>query len=143
MPAAAADWALTLSDPNSQRSSISTIAQQWAQTDSGAARNFVTTIASGPVRDSAIDGLIAVSAQAGKFDPTLLDAYSSPELAQRGVSRAVVQIGRIDPEEAERLIHTYITDEAVRQQTRDQLERMNAVISSSGIVISSGGVILR
>jgi hypothetical protein len=145
-PAAAARWAVALSDSNTQRISLNAIGQSWVQVDADEAGRWVATLASGPARDAALDGFISAAAQTGDFDATLLDGYSSSEARQRGATRAILQIGQFDRAEAERLIDATFADDTTRRQMHDQLDRMGAagaVISSGNVIINSGSILLR
>jgi hypothetical protein len=139
-PAAAARWAMNeISDTRLQTSAISNVASMWAQRDGESAQSWIYSLSSGPARDAAINGYLGAAAQVGQFEPRLLEAYSSDAAGQSGVSSAIVAMARSDPEEARRLLDTYITDPAIRAQTAERLEQSTAV--SSGIIFSNGNLI--
>ena len=140
-PAAAADWAIGLSDSRARTSSLSVIASSWAQGDAVAARQWLYRLNVGPDRDMALNSFISATAQAGEFDPQLLDAYSSDAARQQGAGSAIVQIGRSDPNEAKRLLNVYITDPDLRQRTEEQLARTGGAGVNNGVIISDGGFI--
>jgi hypothetical protein len=81
-----------------------------------------------------------MTAQSGRFDPRLLDSYSSTQAAQNGAANAIRTIGRTNLSEARRLTDAHINDPRLRQQIEDYLARSGGTGSSSG-VISSGGLI--
>lgn len=137
-PAAAARWALDLDDAQLQRNAISNIASVWAQRDAAAAERWLLALSRGPGRDAAADGYIGAAAQVGRFEPRLLEAYSSAAARQRGASRAAVAIARTDPVEAKRVLDTYVTDPAIRAQAEEQLTRTSGAGSAAFI---SNGVI--
>lgn len=140
-PAAAAQWVAESADETVRPQAVQIIAQSWAGRDADEARQWLRGLASGPVRDSALDGYLAVFAAGGRFDTQLLEAYSSDAARQRGASRAIVQLGRSDPEEARRLLDTYVTDAAVRRQTEENLER-SAGTGNNSMFLSSGGIVI-
>ena len=122
-PAAAARWAVTIEDPQMQRSAVTTVASTWAQSDAAGAERWLFGLANGPDRDAAADGYIASAAQTGRFEPRWLDAYSSEQARQEGASRAIVAIGRADPARAEALLDRYVQDPAMRARAEEQLAR--------------------
>lgn len=136
---AAADWAFRLGDERVRTQAVSQAMSTWAARDFDAATQWAMGVASGTRRDSALDGLMSGAAQAGRFEPRLMDAYSNPNGGQTGASRAIVEIGRNDPQEARRLLDAYITDPAVRRQTEAQLARTAG--SGSNPALSLGGLI--
>jgi hypothetical protein len=138
-PAEAARWALTLEDAQLQQSTVSNVASMWTQRDAAAAERWLFGLGAGAGRDAAADGYIGAAAQAGRFEPRLLDAYSSEQARQQGASRAIVAIGRSDPAEARQLLDRYVTDPAVRAETEAQLARSSG--SGSGVFIADGQVI--
>lgn len=126
-PAAAARWALEdISDSDVQTAAMNTIASTWAQRDSVAAERWLFSLGSGPGRDAAADGFLAAAAQVGRFEPRLLEAYSSDQARQRGVSRAITMMARSDPAGATELMDSYLTDPALRAQTEQQIAQMSA-----------------
>lgn len=138
-PAAAGRWAVdSIDDAQLQSTAIVQIASTWAQRDAAAAERWIFSLTSGQSRDAAVNGYLTAAAQVGQFEPHLLDAYSSNAVAQQGASNAIVQIGRTDPEQAERLLELYITDPAVRSEAADSLARSS---NRGGVVISDGNVI--
>jgi hypothetical protein len=56
-PAAAANWALSLSDPTAQSRSISQVMRQWAREDPIAAANWINALPPGGSHDSAVAAL--------------------------------------------------------------------------------------
>jgi len=122
-PTAAGRWALGLEDAEIQRGAINAVVSMWAQRDAAAAERWIFGIANGSQRDAAADGYIDAAAQAGRFEPRLLEAYSSTEKRQQGASRAIVTIGGSDPAQARRLLDTYVTDPAARARIEEQLAR--------------------
>jgi hypothetical protein len=139
-PAAAANWATTLSDPSTQSRSLSQVAQVWAEQDPDAARQWLLGLTSGVARDAALEGYISSAAQRGEFDPRLLDAYSTPQLAQQAAYQAITRIGRTDPAAARQLMNDYITDETMRQRAEEQLARSGG--SSGTTIVSSDGIVI-
>jgi hypothetical protein len=140
-PAAAARWAAEFPDEQVRRQALTIVAQTWATQDAAAAKDWMLGLANGPARDQAIDSYLSATSAQGEFDPQLLGAYSSAEAAQRGAGRAIVQIGRNDPDAARQLLDTYITDETVRRETEENLAR-TAGSGGNSVFLSSGGVIV-
>jgi hypothetical protein len=140
-PVAAARWATEFPDEQVRRQALTIVAQTWATQDAAAAKDWMLGLANGPARDEAIDSYLSATSAQGEFDPQLLGAYSSAEAAQRGAGRAIVQIGRNDPDAARQLLDTYITDETVRRQTEENLAR-SAGSGGNSIFVSSGGIII-
>jgi hypothetical protein len=139
-PAAAGRWAIDeIGDEQMRTNAITNIASAWAQRDGEAAERWIFGLASGSARDAAANGYLSAAAQVGQFRPSLLEAYSSDEAGQLGASRAIIQLGRTDPEQAKQLAEQYISDPAIRAQTQEGLARAGTV--SSGIFISNGNVI--
>src|SRR5690606_25567332 len=60
------------------------------------------------------------AAQRGSLDATLLDAFSSSDLRQQSLRRAVPAIARRDPARARALLDEYVDDTAVRQEIEAQ-----------------------
>jgi hypothetical protein len=139
-PAAAADWALGIGDANARTMALNQIAQGWAQTDAPGAERWMRGMAPGAERDIAISGLVAAAAQTGRFDPGMLDLYSTPQAAQNGAASAIRAIGRTNLPEARRLLDVHITDDRLRQQVEDYLARSGGVGGPTTIT-SSGGLI--
>lgn len=140
-PVAAGRWAIgSIRDTGLQASAIQNIASTFAQRDAEAAERWIFGLNSGTARDAAVNGYLGAAAQVGQFAPRLLEAYSSERAAQQGASNAIVQLGRSDPEEAQRLLALYITDPAVRAQAENRLAGSDSV--SNGVVISSGNLII-
>jgi hypothetical protein len=86
---------------------------------------------SGPNRDAAANGFLTAAAQVGRFEPRLLDVYSSEQAGQQGVSRAAVAMARSDPSRAEEIMDAYLTDPALRAQTEEQIARMLSLQSGA------------
>jgi hypothetical protein len=122
-PAAAAEWAVGLADPNRQRQALSQVASGWAERDLAGAERWLLGMSPGEQRDLALDGYISAAAQSGRLEPRMLDAYSTPEAVQRGAARAISQIARADPQEARRLLGAYISDETLRLQMEEVIAR--------------------
>jgi hypothetical protein len=140
-PAAAGRWAVDeIGDDQMRTMAINNIASMWAQRDGEAAERWIFGLASGSVRDAAVDGYLSAAAQVGQFKPSLLEAYSSDEAGQRGASLAIIRMGRTDPEQAKRLAERYISDPAIRAQTQESLAGIGAV--GSGIFISNGDILV-
>jgi hypothetical protein len=141
-PAAAGRWAVDeIGDDQMRTMAINNIASMWAQRDGEAAERWIFGLARGSERDAAVDGYLSAAAQVGQFKPSLLEAYSSDEAGQRGASRAIIRMGRTDPEQAKRLAERYISDPAIRAQTQESLAGISTV--GSGIFISNGNIIFR
>lgn len=134
-PESAATWALSLDNSQIQASAVGTVATAWAARDPEAAQRWLFGLDVGPSRDRAADGYIGAAAQAGLFDPHLLDAYSTDQARQQGASRAVIAIAGSDPSEARRLLDTYVTNPAIRAQTEAILA---ASLAAAGITPISG-----
>lgn len=138
-PRAAASWAQGLSDERARTQSMNVIATNWTQRDESAARQWLDGLARGAARDAALSGYMSSLAMSGRFDPALVDTFSTAQAGQQAVSSAVVAIGRTDPAQAERLLNTYITDEQIRRRTEEALARTGGA-GSTPIVISNGAV---
>jgi hypothetical protein len=136
-PEAAANWALGLENAQMQANAIGPVAAAWAARDAEAAQRWLFGLEIGPARDRAADGYLSAAAQAGLFEPRLLDAYSSDQARQQGASRAAIAIARSDPSEAERLLDAYVTNPAIRAQTEAQLAAGSTALGSTPI--SGGG----
>jgi len=126
-PAAAVDLARSLEDPNARTLAIRQVASGWAESDPVAAQRWVLSLGSGPERDSALDSYMVAAARTNRFEPQLLDAYSSPAARERGASSAIAQLGRTNLQEARRLLDLYVTDEALRRQTAASLAQTGGV----------------
>src|SRR5690606_17302647 len=101
---------------------VGNVAGAWAQSDPDAARNWVLSFPRGDMRDAAMTTyLAAAAATSGSLDARVLSAYGSEAARQNGASRAIVAIGRADPDEARRLIDLHITDPDIRRRTEEQL----------------------
>lgn len=133
-PAAAARWAAEdLAESTMQTAALSTIASTWVQRDAAAAERWMFGLQPGPNRDAAASGLMTAAAQVGRFEPRLLEAYSSEAAGQQGASQAIIMIGRSDPNRAAALMDAYLTDPSIRTQTEEQLARLSAALSGSRV----------
>ena len=111
---------------------LNQVGSVWAQRDAEAAERWLFSLNSGPNRDAAADGYLAAAAQVGRFEPRLLEVYSSELAGQRGVSRAVVTMARVAPDRADEVMDAYLTDPALRAQTEQQIAQQ--LSASSGAV---------
>ena len=130
-PAAAVDLARSLEDPTARSLAMRQIASGWAASDPAEAQRWVLGLSSGPERDSALDSYLSAIARTSRFEPRLLDAYSSPAARERGAASAIAQLGRTNLREARRLLDLYVTDEALRRQTEVTLAQTGRVGGSS------------
>jgi hypothetical protein len=141
-PAAAAQYVQSLRDPAAQASAAGTVASVWARSDADAAQRWVLSMPSGQTRDNAINSYLTSAAASGGFDARVLAAYSNDRDRQNGASRAIVQLGRSNLEEARRLLDLHVTDPAVRRQAEEQLARTGGSGGSTGTFISLGNGII-
>jgi hypothetical protein len=133
-PAAAIDLARSISDPTARGFATSQIAGAWAESDPAAAQQWLLSLASGPERDLALDNYLTTTTRSNRFDPRLLDAYSSPAARERAAVRAIEQIGRTNLPEARRLLDLYVTDATLRRMAETNLARTGG-IGGSGAVL--------
>jgi hypothetical protein len=132
-PGAAARWAIEdITDAEVRSTALNQVGSVWAQRDAEAAERWLFSLNSGPNRDAAADGYLAAAAQVGRFEPRLLEVYSSELAGQRGVSRAVVTMARVAPDRADEVMDAYLTDQALRAQTEQQIAQQ--LSASSGAV---------
>jgi hypothetical protein len=130
-PAPAANWALRLSDRTARLGTLMSAAQLWARADLLAARTWVLSLAAGENRDAALRGLLPELVAVELPDAALLDAFSSETAAQRVLATAVVQASFQNPDNARRVIETYVTDPDLRARAERSIEtaaRMRASI---------------
>ncbi len=80
-----------------------------------AARNWVATLPSGSMRDSALSGVIEAFDD-GAPDARILSLFSSDLVLQEALVDAIARIGPRDQVEARRLIDEYLSDSPLRQQ---------------------------
>lgn len=133
-PGAAARWALEgIADVEAQTTALNAVASAWAQSDTVAAERWLFTLESGIRRDAAADGLMFAAAQAGRFEPRILDVYSSESSRQQATSRAIVILGRTDPVRARELMDAHLPDPVIRMQTEENIARTSAVRSAPPI----------
>lgn len=119
-PDAATRWATSLPDADARTAAIRGAAQGWAATDPAGAQRWTLTLPRGAERDEALAALVLPAAQRGSLDATLLDAFSSSDLRQQSLRRAVPAIARRDPARARALLDEYVDDTAVRQEIEAQ-----------------------
>lgn len=131
-PAAAATWALGIAYGPVRQTALRNVAAVWTATDADAARRFVAGIAPGNGRNSAIDGYLeAVAQQSGRLESSILDSYTTAAARQRGASSAIIQIASHNADEARRLLDAYITDEAIRRVTAEQIAQTGGARSGA------------
>ena len=127
-PAAAAQWASTLSDPEVAATAIATLTHFWLQVEPGAAERWVLDSPPGRVRDEALRVLMGRS-DLGRYDPTrFLDEFSSDERRQEAVRYAVDMLSARgglasgNAGLAEALLRALIDDPALGDWARERLE---------------------
>lgn len=126
-PRAAARWAQTLESSDLRRTAVTNVTSAWALRDAAEAERWLFGLASGPTRDAAADGYVDAAAQAGRFEPRVLEAYSSERLRQESASRAIAVIGTTDLARAEQLLDRHVTDPDIRARTEQQLARISGM----------------
>jgi hypothetical protein len=137
-PTAAAQYVLSIQDPVAQSNAAGTVASVWARSDADGAQRWVLSLPSGQTRDGAINTYLTSVASTGTFDTRVLAAYSNDGARQNGASRAIVQLGRSNLQEARRLLETHLTDPAIRRQAEDQLARTGGSGGTSQSVLIDG-----
>jgi hypothetical protein len=119
-PAAAAQWALDVTDAQARAFAIGAVAREWAEANAPAARNWAMSLPHGEVRDAALTSLLYGIAEDMVPDGTLLAAFSVDNArteASRGVAVILAQRNR---DEARTWIESQITD----RRERDEAERL-------------------
>jgi hypothetical protein len=130
-PVAAAAWALEIPASQEQRTALSMVTQGWSQRDPAGAERWVRNMSPGETRDAAAGAFMTVTAQTGRFDPGLLDLFSSEQAAQNAAASAIRAVGRTNAEEARRLLNEHVTDPRLRQSVEDYLARSGGAGSST------------
>lgn len=120
---AAARWALELRDPRLRAEAVGAVATRWTVRDADGARDWLLGIESGPARDRGLAHFLTAHAATGVIDTGLLGAFSSDTTRQQGLVNALLQIGLREPDEARRLMNTYITDPELQRMTDSLIER--------------------
>ena len=141
-PERAAEWVASLEGSPLLGQAMSSVVQRWALTDADSARNWLLTMNRGPDRDTALSNYLSVAVQTTGFQPDILDAFSTEQAAQQGMTAAITQIGRNDVEEARRLIDAYVQDDAMRRSLEDTLARTGGSGGGNTIITSGGFVVL-
>lgn len=132
-PVAAARWVEQLADAAAQSTAVGVVGTQWAARDAEAASQWARSLPSGALRDTALAGYLSGAASAGTFDAQALAAIGSESARQDAASRAIMQIGRRDPQRARALLETWITDPQLRRRTEETLMRTAGSASLGGI----------
>ena len=140
-PRAAIEWASGLANETARTQSMQQIAAVWAQSDAGATRSWLMGMPGGGSRDAALNGFLSATARTGTLDDTLFDAYSSDRARQQGALGVVVQLGRTDPEAAQRLLDRHITDADLRRQAERMLAQRGG-LGSGGLIQPGGGIVI-
>jgi hypothetical protein len=130
-PAAAADWAGTLGDQNMRNQALRQVSTSWFEREPDAAEAWVMGMSRGADRDAALNGYVQAASARGRFDPQILDAFSTEAAGQQAAASAILQIGRTNQQEARRLLSTHITDERLRRSIEDNLARTGGISSGS------------
>jgi hypothetical protein len=120
-------------------SAAEAVARVWGATDEQAARLWVRGLAEGPLRDSALRGLVFGVYRDRMPDAALLGQFSSQQTRQQTVLQIIYAIGREDRDEARRLADEHISLPDLRSQFQSWLERSN----QRGLTVYPGGVVLR
>jgi hypothetical protein len=114
------------------------VAKVWGATDEQAARLWVRGLAEGPVRDSALRGLIFGVYSGSMPDASLLGQFSSQQARQQTVLQIIYTIGRGDRDEARRLADEHISIPELRSQFQSWIERSK----DRDLTVYPGGVVL-
>jgi hypothetical protein len=117
------DWAARIEQPELQNTAVHCIAERWALSDAEGARQWLPTLSSGTARDSALNAFISARAGVGVFESDLLGSFSSRDAAEASASNALIALASRNPEEAERLANSYLTNEDTRQNTLQRIGR--------------------
>jgi hypothetical protein len=125
-PDAAASWANELAEPSLRQAAIGAVAESWSRLDPDAAGRWLLGLEAGPVRDAGLASVLLNEAGQGAIDLPLLDAFDSDAARQQGMVNAVLQLGSTDPDEARRLMQSYILEPRLRRIAAAQLTRMAA-----------------
>lgn len=121
-PAPAAYWALQLSERGARLGTVMSVAQLWARSDLQAARTWVLSLASGENRDAALRGLLMELIAWQLPDAELVAAFSSETAKQQILAVSVIRAAQQNPENALRVVETYITDPDTRAQAKKSIE---------------------
>jgi hypothetical protein len=119
-PESAADRADAIQDDHLRMQAISQVASNWAQFDFPAARKWVTSMPSGPIRDQALMQLVTGGGASLDDTLSLLGQIQSPEQRSQSALFAAARLGRTDREGMRTLLRRYPLD----PQQQQQLDRM-------------------
>jgi hypothetical protein len=125
-PGAAGSWASQLAEAPLREAAIGAVAETWSQLDPDAAGRWVLGLEAGPARDAGLASVLLTAAGHGAVDLSLLDAFDSDAARQQGMVNAVLQLGASHPDEARRLMQSYIREPQLRRIAASQLTRMAA-----------------
>ncbi len=134
-PTQAADYASSVSAPDQRQALLSIVGEQWAQSDSSAAKAWVSQLPTGPGQSGAIENVVSVLA-AANLDDALDFAWSLTEPAARttALSTAALKANDADtsaalawvaqwPEQPEReTVWTDIWEQWVRSEPQQAAE---------------------
>jgi hypothetical protein len=121
-PRAAATWAGAIADDGARSTAIAAVAGQWASRDAAGARGWALGLPAGGARDAAVTQVLGATTTTA-IDHVLIDAFSSAEATERGVSDAVRTIAARDTAAARQLADQYLTDPGARQAAERFIEQ--------------------
>ena len=137
-PAAAAGLLGTLNDTGTNtQSAAAAVANGWARQDEQAARAWVTSLAAGDVRDSALGSFIGQAYRDSMPEPSLLALFTTEEKRQESLTRVIYRVGRDDRDLARRLLDEHISLPELRGRVEEWLDNQQ-----EGLVVYRGGVII-
>jgi hypothetical protein len=140
-PALAADLLATTDDSSrNAQMAAEAVATAWARQSQPAARLWVTGLAEGPVRDSALRGFMNQAHPESIPESSLLALFSSEEAKQQALAQRIYAIAQRDRAEAQRLLDRYISQPELRTQISGWLDRPPG---ERGPTVYPGGVIIR
>jgi hypothetical protein len=116
------------------------VARNWAGRDEQSTRMWIRGLAEGPVRDSALQGLIGRVYRDSVPEASLLALFSSEQAKQQAIMQVIYAIGRDDRDEARRLVQEHISDPAIRRQAQAWLDEKPR--DRNGVSVQPGGFIM-
>jgi len=125
--AGAARWAASIDDAASRGIAVSSVATTWATRDPAAAQRWAGSLPQGEARDQALSAVLSRLSRDGfdtAIDARLLDAFSSDGLRNRQITEIVGNVALDDPDRAQTLLQSWTTDQAVRRQGEELIERV-------------------
>lgn len=114
-PEIAARWLERVSDERMRVQAVGSIATGWAQQDAAAARKWVSSLASGAMRDQGLGALVGHSSFSLEDTASLIGQIQSPERRMDATWQSAMRLAQSDIEAARTLVRRHPLDPSRRE----------------------------